>query len=210
MPAARLLPVALAAVLAACAVPAGPAPSDAATISSREPASPQVAATTPADSGALPAASLAVNPDPAASGPSPAAGIPEPPVVALPPAGILLTAAGDEIRGILGSWTFENSGSDSPWLSAAGLPGVRAVAGSRLRVRLAGGQPIGAWSARAAAATDTRGERPIDMGAREVSEPPLDELTLDVLPPGRWVLAVRLELADGRGDVTCYWLVSTA
>ena len=131
-------------------------------------------------------------------------------MVALPPAGVLLTAAGDEIPGILGSWTFENSGSDSPWLSARGLPGVRAVAGSRLRVRLAGGQPIGAWSARAAAATDTRGQRPIDMGAREVGEPPLDELTLEVLPPGRWVLAVRLELADGRGDVTCYWLVSTA
>jgi hypothetical protein len=103
---------------------------------------------------------------------------------------------------------FENSGSDGPWLPAARLGEIQVAAGVPLTVRLAGGEAIGAWSAQVAADEDARGERPSGAGGRETAEPPLDQVALEMLQAGRWVLAVRLELADGRGDATWYWLVS--
>ena len=141
---------------------------------------------------------------PATDGAGPATG------PALPPAAILASAPGGPVAGTLGSWTFENSGSDSPWLPAAQLGEIQVGAGARLTVRLAGGEPIGAWSAQVAAADDARAEHPSAAGGREAADPPLDEVALEIAEPGRWVLAVRLELADGRGDATWYWLVSVS
>ena len=130
-----------------------------------------------------------------------------PPGPSLPPAAVL-AGGGGPVIGALGSWTFENNGSDSPWLPAASLSEITVIPGARLTVHLDGGEPVGTWSAQVAAASDTRGEWPSSAGGRDEAEPPLSEVVLDALLPGRWVLAVRLELTDGRGDATWYWLVS--
>jgi hypothetical protein len=108
---------------------------------------------------------------------------------------------------MLGAWTLDGQGSDSPWLPASALVEV-AASSSSWSVRLGGGDQIGAWSARAAPASDVTGESAIGLGERDDAEPSLDEVTLGPLPPGRWVIAVRVDRADGRGDATFYWLVS--
>ncbi len=132
-----------------------------------------------------------------------------PPGSRLPPPAVLAGGDGGPVTGALGSWTFENDGSDSPWLPAAALSEIQAAPGARLTVQLAGGEPIGTWSAQVAPAADTSGERPSGAGGRDEAEPPLASVALETLPAGRWVLAVRLQLADGRGDATWYWLVSS-
>jgi hypothetical protein len=125
---------------------------------------------------------------------------------ARPPAAVLI-AADTEAPGALGSWTLDGQGSDSPWLPAAGLAEVTTGSG-RVTVRLADGVPIGAWSAQAAPATEPGGQIVTSLGGRDESEPALDAVALGPLPPGRWVVAVRLDRADGRGDATFYWLVA--
>lgn len=124
-----------------------------------------------------------------------------------PPAGILRGAA-SEIPGTLGSWTLDGRGTDGPWLPAAALV-ERAVGQERLMARYADGAEIGAWSARAAPATDPRGTSTFGVGGRDEDSPPLSSVAIDPLPSGRWVLAVRLDRADGRGDATFYWLLAS-
>jgi hypothetical protein len=83
------------------------------------------------------------------------------------------------------------------------------VGQERLTAGFADGAEIGAWSARAAPATDPRGTSVVGVGGRDADFPLLSSVAIDPLPPGRWVLAVRLDRADGRGDATFYWLVAT-
>jgi hypothetical protein len=113
-----------------------------------------------------------------------------------------------EARGTLGSWTLDDRGSDSPWLPATALSGQDVPLLAAISVHLDGATAVGAWSARASPATDSLGESGIGLGGREEAEPPLQAVTLDRLPPGRWVVAVRLDRADGRGDATFYWLLT--
>lgn len=195
-------------LLAGCAIPSASRP---------EAASPTAAAPT-GDVGARPAgASLGLasgNPSAGApttrpsSEPPAATGEPSARPAVGPPAAVLVAEGLAPVAGTLGSWSFDNSGSDSPWLPGAGLREVRLAVAMGPIVRLATGERIGAWSAQVAAANDTRGERSVGAGGRETAEPPLEQVELEPLQAGRWVLAVRLELANGRGDATWYWLVS--
>jgi hypothetical protein len=127
------------------------------------------------------------------------------PSAALPVSVLELGAA--TFVGALGSWTLDGQGSDAPWLPAAVLTDV-SVGGQTLTVRFADGSPVGAWSARAAPSTDQRGDSAIGLGERDEDQPPLGAVTFGPLPAGTWVVAVRLDRADGRGDSTSYWLVT--
>jgi hypothetical protein len=120
----------------------------------------------------------------------------------------VLAAPGVEAPGTVGSWTLDGSGSDSPWLSAAGLREIDIGRGP-VTVRLDGGRPIGSWLARAAPAADRTGETAVELGGRDDGQPALDHVDLEQLPPagGPWVIAMRLDRADGRGDATFYWLI---
>jgi hypothetical protein len=110
------------------------------------------------------------------------------------------------IAGSLGSWALDGQGSDSPWLPASALRQA-ALESRRITVRFAGDVPIGAWTARIAPAGDRTGETATALGEREAADPPLPAVVLEAAPPGRWVLSVRLDRADGRGDATFYWLL---
>jgi hypothetical protein len=123
------------------------------------------------------------------------------------PAAVLVTA-GAEIPGTLGSWTLDGRGSDSPWLPASALPERAITTPAAIVVRFVGSAQIGAWLARAAPASDPEGGLGIGIGGRDEGAPPLNAVTLDPIRSGRWVVAVRLDRADGRGDATFYWLLS--
>jgi hypothetical protein len=141
------------------------------------------------------------------SGPTPTAGRSRTIAPADQPAAVLIGPAAVS-PGVLGSWTLDGEGSDSPWLPPAALTEV-GVDAAGLTVRFAGDVEIGAWSARAAPVSDPAGEAAFSVGGRDGDHPALNSVTLDPLPPGRWVLAVRLDRADGRGDATFYWLVAS-
>ena len=110
-------------------------------------------------------------------------------------------------EGELGSYTIDEQGSDAPWLPFGSLIGVEVGVGQPVSVRLLDGGLISAWVADLAAWDDTTGSL-----ARRVAErddgPGVENVGLDRIPVGRWVLAVRLFRADARGDGTTFWAVT--
>ena len=118
----------------------------------------------------------------------------------------MLTWDGGSAAGTLGSWTLDGRGSDSPWLPASALERVTVPRSERLTVRFDDRAAVGAWSARVAPDSDPTGEGATGLGEREAG-PPVELVVLEPLPPGRWVVAVRLDRSDGRGDATAYWFV---
>jgi hypothetical protein len=103
-----------------------------------------------------------------------------------------------------GSYVIDDRGSDGPWLPFATLPAVRASATDSLTVRFVDGVAIGDFLAVVAGAADTTGSSPQAVHAAAVAGDPAS-LRVGPLPPGKWVLSVRLFRADGRGDGTTYW-----
>jgi hypothetical protein len=133
--------------------------------------------------------------------PSPEAS-PTPGPIALPAAELVMPAG--TVAGALGSYVVDGRGSDSPWLPFDSLPRVDVAATPALTVGFVDGAQIGEWSAVIADAADTRGVK--QRGIEGVTlEPGGDLLVAGPLPAGRWVLAVRLFRADGRGDGVTYW-----
>ena len=105
--------------------------------------------------------------------------------------------------GDLGSYVIDDRGSDAPWLPFASLPAVRASARDALIVRFVDRVEIGDFLAVVAGAADTGGSSPLAVRAAPVAGDPAS-LRVGPLPPGKWVLSVRLFRADGRGDGTTY------
>jgi hypothetical protein len=109
--------------------------------------------------------------------------------------------------GILGSWTLDGRGSDAPWLPASALEPVHLDAGAPVTAAYGDGAAIGAWGAWIAGVDDPRGSAATWIGGRESTEPAVPSVTVGAVEAGVWVLAVRLDRADGRGDATFYWLL---
>jgi hypothetical protein len=151
------------------------------------PAAPTVAgtpatATTPATpSGATPIASVFATPAPGS----------------LPPDASLAAEGGDPIVGQLGSFTWADGGSDSPWLPGAPI-GIGA--GEPLRVTLADATPVGAWTAVRAPADSTTGAGAVAVGAGSGA------IGFAIATPGRWTVAVTIGFVTG-GSATWYWQV---
>ena len=129
--------------------------------------------------------------------PTPSPSAPSVPTTATPPAASLSVEGGDPVAGQLGSYTWGDVGSDSPW-----LPGTPIAVGARepLAVTFASGPPVASWTARRAraGATSPVGAVPAGGGAA-------GPIAIDAPATGSWTLAVTVEFAGGIGSATWYW-----
>ena len=161
----------------------------------------------PALAGGRPAASIATTTlSPAPSlGPSPTASVaaspvtpatPVTPVTAEPPPASLAAEGGDPVTGTLGSFTWNNGGSDSPWVPGAR---IRVGAGERLTVTVAGTVGVAEWTARRVPAGATDGTNAVGLGDGTGT------ITFQAPPPGTWSAQITVRFADGLGSATYYW-----
>lgn len=132
---------------------------------------------------------------PVATSTAVASAIRSPATSALPPEASLAAEGGDPVVGQLGSFTWGDGGSDSPWLP--GAP-IAVGAGEPLSVTLGDATPIGAWTAVRAPADSTTG-----AGAAEAGEGS-GVIGFAIDQPGRWTIAVTIGFLQG-GSATWYW-----
>ena len=116
---------------------------------------------------------------------------------ALPPAASLAVEGGDPVVGQLGSFTWGDGGSDSPWLP--GAP-IAVGAGEPLAVTFADPTPAWTWRAVRAPASATSGAGAVAVG--EGSGP----IEFAIVAPGRWTVALTVAFIGG-DSATWYWLV---
>jgi hypothetical protein len=112
-----------------------------------------------------------------------------------PPPAALAAEGGDPVEGELGSFTWADGGSDSPWLR--GSP-ITVGSGERLTVSIAGVEVSG-WSAsRVPGGTDNGfGAVPLGSGAAPIS--------FTAPGPGSWSIQVIVQFAGDLGSATYYW-----
>jgi hypothetical protein len=137
-----------------------------------------------------------VMPSPPAATPSAAA---SPATATEPPAAALASEGGDPVTGQLGTFTWGDGGSDSPWLP--GSP-IAVGAGEPMTVTIADGVGVATWSAKRvpAGSTDGSGARGLGTGG-----PPI---AFAVPESGSWSVQVTVDFEDGLGSATYYWLVT--
>jgi hypothetical protein len=155
---------------------------------------------------AVPSGSLTLNPTiapaptPSPSGVStPMSPASSPRVRSEPPAATLSVEGGDPVVGQLGTFTWGDGGSDSPWLP--GSP-IAVGIGEGLTVTVADGIGVATWSARRvpAGARDTSAAVSLGTGGPPVA--------FEAPPVGSWSIQVAVDF-DGRlGSATYHWLVS--
>jgi hypothetical protein len=122
----------------------------------------------------------------------------EPPM-AEPPAASVSVEGGDAVAGELGSFTWQNSGSDGPWLP--GSP-IRVGIGEPLTLTLADPVGIANWAvSRAPAGADGSGV----IGMAEGTGEPV---TFDAPPAGSWSVHIDVWFADNLGSAAYYWLMA--
>lgn len=117
----------------------------------------------------------------------------------LPPAGSIAVEGGDPVSGQLGTFTWENSGSDSPWLD--GSP-IHVGPGEELTLSLDESVGIGEWTV----SRVTPGNRD-GTGAVLVAQGLQGPVTFDAPPPGTWSVEVNVRFADGLGTALYFWLI---
>lgn len=114
---------------------------------------------------------------------------------ALPPDASLAAEGGDPVVGQLGSFTWGDGGSDSPWLPGAL---ITVGAGEPLSVTLVDGTTIAGWTAVRAPAKSTSGAGAVAAGEGSGA------IGFAVAEPGRWTVAVTIGFLGG-GSATWYW-----
>ena len=189
-------------VAAACSSAGGPSPS----LASGGPAESIATATlSPAPSlAASPPAPVAVSPAMPSALPATPSGLPTPgtpsaparPVSAEPPPASLAAEGGDPVTGSLGSFTWNNGGSDSPWLPGAR---IRVGAGERLTVTIKGAVGVATWTARRVPAGATDGADAVGLGDGTGT------ITFQAPPPGIWSAQIAVRFAGDLGSATYYW-----
>jgi len=141
----------------------------------------------------------AVTAAPTAS-PSAEAPTAEPPMPT-PPAASIAVEGGDPVVGDLGSFTWQNGGSDSPWLP--GNP-IRVGAGERLTLVLEQPVAIETWTvSRTPAASFGQDEVGLAEGTR-------DPVSFPAPPLGSWSVSVSVWFAGGIGSAVYYWLIDVS
>jgi hypothetical protein len=111
------------------------------------------------------------------------------------------------VAGALGTYTIDDTGSDSPWLPFDTLPSVGLGVAETPAVRFVDGVAIGQFQVEIAAATDTAGSAPREAPGGMLAADGRS-FTIGPLPAGRWVLVARVFRADRRGDGLTYWAVT--
>ena len=151
--------------------------------------------TTAGPSAALPTPTTTGTSSPPTPGPS-TGGSPSPSLSAGPPDALLKAEGGDPVTGQLGSYTWADGGSDSPW-----LPGTPITVGARepLTVTLGDGVAIADWTARRVPAGTTNGADAVGLGAG------VAPATFTAPAAGRWSVQVTVRFGDDLGSATYYW-----
>jgi hypothetical protein len=101
--------------------------------------------------------------------------------------------------GQLGTFTWGDGGSDSPWLPGSA---VAVGAGERLTVAIGDGVGVATWSAKRVPAEATGGSGAVGLGT---GGPPI---AFDAPGLGSWSVQVTVDFDDGLGSATYYWLVT--
>lgn len=119
--------------------------------------------------------------------------------MAEPPAASISVEGGDPVVGETGSFTWQNNGSDAPWLD--GSP-IHVGSGERLTLTLAEPVAIENWTASRVPAAILDGATPVGLGEGTVG------LVTFVGPPGgSWSVKVSVWFADNLGSAAYYWLI---
>lgn len=117
-----------------------------------------------------------------------------------PPAASVAVEGGDPVVGELGSFSWENSGSDAPWLP--GNP-IHVGSGEQLTLTLAEPVEIADWTvSRQAPGASLDG-----VGAVGMAEGSAGPVTFAAPPPGSWSVSVDVWFADNLGSASYYWLM---
>lgn len=124
--------------------------------------------------------------------------VPETPM-AEPPGASIAVEGGDPVVGVLGSFTWQNSGSDGPWLE--GSP-IHLGLGERLTLTLAEPVAVANWTASRIVPGDPDGSVPVGLG--EATGGPV---SFGAPPQGTWSVQVSVWFADNLGSAAYYWLM---
>ena len=150
-------------------------------------------------SSPAPTAGSSVAPTPASPPPSAPPATPEATAASLaePPEVSMATEGGDPVAGSLGSFTWGDGGSDSPW-----LPGgpIASGIGEQLSVVVAGAVPVRDWVAKRIEAGVADGS-----GAVAIASGGAAPITFTAPPPGDWSVQVVVTFGDELGAATYYW-----
>ena len=157
------------------------------------PSGPSASAVVPS---AAPTTSPAVAPT---TGDASAAATPSSSALAEPPAASLAVDGGDPVVGQLGSFTWGDGGSDSPWLPGAPI-GVGA--GEQLTVAFADVVGVAGWTARRVPAGPANGTGAVGLGTGGA------RIDFPAPPPGTWSVQLAVQFAADGGSATYYWQVT--
>jgi len=117
-----------------------------------------------------------------------------------PPAASLAAEGGDPVAGQLGSFTWNDLGSDSPWLPGAPLT---VGSGELLTVTLGGDAgddvAVADWSARRVPAGTLNGSGAAGLGGGDAP------VRFAAPGPGSWSVQVLVRFAGGLGSAAYYW-----
>ena len=116
-----------------------------------------------------------------------------------PPAATLAVEGGDPVTGQLGTFTWGDGGSDSPWLP--GSP-ISVGTGERMTVSIVGPVAVATWSAKRIREGATGGTGATGLGT---GGPPI---AFDAPEAGSWSIQVTVDFDDGLGSASYYWLVT--
>lgn len=119
-----------------------------------------------------------------------------------PPAASLSVEGGDPVTGQLGTFTWGDGGSDSPWLP--GSP-IDVGAGERLTVTILAPIGVATWSAKRIAAGSAGGSGATGPTGLGTGGPPI---AFGAPETGSWSIQVTVDFDGGLGSGTYYWLVT--
>lgn len=123
------------------------------------------------------------------------------PTLTPPPEGLLAVDGGDPVVGELGTWSWNNAGSDAPWLP--GYP-IHVGVGERLTFALARPAPIDSWTVSRVPPSSV----PANDGVVDMGDGTTNAIVVPAPPIGEWSLAVHVRFGRNLGDATYYWDVT--
>jgi hypothetical protein len=121
------------------------------------------------------------------------------PPMAEPPAASVAVEGGDPVIGQLGTFTWQNGGSDAPWLDGER---IHVGLGEQLFMALAEPVALGAWSVSRVTPGNRDGSGEVPM-----AEGPGGIVRFAAPPAGTWSVRVRAAFAGNLGSASYYWLI---
>jgi hypothetical protein len=115
-----------------------------------------------------------------------------------PPTASLSSEGGDPVTGQLGSFTWRDGGSDSPWLPGSA---IRVGPGEPLTVVLADDVGVAEWTARRVPAGTTDASGAVGLGSGQAP------IAFAAPEDGSWSVQVTVRFADDLGDAAYYWAI---